>query len=112
MSFIHVSASGSCGFSFLPAIYGTLLRLLLPHFPYCFLLTVVSVLTVTDNPSRSVFLCNCDLCNCFGIEIILRAFREQENILMRLRASVRNTFRHWIGFVPDDVLAENPTIIL
>ena len=46
----------------------------------------------------------------FVVKPIFFRLRQQENILMSLGASVADTLRHRIRFVPDDVLPEIPTI--
>ncbi|OJY92184.1 MAG: hypothetical protein BGP13_08450 [Sphingobacteriales bacterium 40-81] len=45
-----------------------------------------------------------------SIIIILIAFGEHENVLMRSRAAITNTFRHTISFAPNDVLSEKPAL--
>src|SRR5574343_1331796 len=47
---------------------------------------------------------------CFRIPIIPLAFAQQEQVFMRLRTSILHALRHWVRLVPDDVLAQIPTI--
>lgn len=46
----------------------------------------------------------------FVIVVIARGFGEHENVFVRLGATVGDGFWHGIGFLPDDVLAEEPAI--
>ena len=41
----------------------------------------------------------------FFIELVLSGVREMQNVLGTLPHSIMDIFRHWIRFVPDDVLS-------
>jgi hypothetical protein len=44
------------------------------------------------------------------VEVIQIRLSEQKDILVGLRATIPHGFGHWIGFIPDDILPQPPTI--
>src|SRR5262245_13103191 len=50
--------------------------------------------------------------DCIPVVVILRGFREEEQVLMGFGWSVLDALWHWVGLVPDDVAAQVPAVLL